>query len=153
MSIENSKSLSKKSRKNVIINDVPNDGSLARDLLANERTFLAWVRTALSSIALGAALARIIPVFATQDGNPNITRLAEAAGLLLVILGLLIIVYGFWRYRLLDHRIRNGKFTLEFWGGLVIIVLSLVAGVLVLALVVLTLYLPPIPQIGVVDPT
>ena len=30
-----------------------NTGSLARDLLASERTFLAWTRTGLGFIALG----------------------------------------------------------------------------------------------------
>jgi uncharacterized membrane protein YidH (DUF202 family) len=33
-----------------------NTGSLARDLLASERTFLAWTRTGLGFIALGVAL-------------------------------------------------------------------------------------------------
>jgi uncharacterized membrane protein YidH (DUF202 family) len=35
-----------------------NVGSRARDHLANERTYLAWVRTALGGIALGIALER-----------------------------------------------------------------------------------------------
>ena len=37
-----------------------NTGSLARDLLAGERTFLAWTRTGLGFIALGVALEKVL---------------------------------------------------------------------------------------------
>ena len=36
-----------------------NTGSLARDLLASERTFLSWTRSGLSFIALGVALEKV----------------------------------------------------------------------------------------------
>ena len=44
-------------RRMTFINDrtVPNSGSTARDHLANERTFLAWLRTALSLSGAGLA--------------------------------------------------------------------------------------------------
>eukprot|EP00746_Dinoflagellata_sp_MGD_P090768 gnl/MRDRNA2_/MRDRNA2_35877_c0_seq1.p1 gnl/MRDRNA2_/MRDRNA2_35877_c0~~gnl/MRDRNA2_/MRDRNA2_35877_c0_seq1.p1 ORF type:complete len:133 (-),score=20.22 gnl/MRDRNA2_/MRDRNA2_35877_c0_seq1:28-426(-) len=42
---------------------VPNTGSTARDHLANERTFLAWFRTAISMIGFGLGIAK----FAGQD--------------------------------------------------------------------------------------
>ncbi|PCH33061.1 hypothetical protein WOLCODRAFT_134874 [Wolfiporia cocos MD-104 SS10] len=37
---------------------LPNTGSTARDHLANERTFLAWTRTALGLVALGIGVER-----------------------------------------------------------------------------------------------
>lgn len=37
---------------------VQNQGSCARDHLANERTLLAWVRTSIAMIALGIAIAK-----------------------------------------------------------------------------------------------
>ncbi|KAK9679371.1 hypothetical protein K7432_016299, partial [Basidiobolus ranarum] len=36
-----------------------NKGSVARDHLANERTFLAWIRTSLSLITVGVAIAQL----------------------------------------------------------------------------------------------
>lgn len=36
----------------------PNTGSVARDHLASERTFLAWIRTGLGFVALGIAIER-----------------------------------------------------------------------------------------------
>ena len=45
---------------------IANTGSVARDHLANERTFLAWTRTGLGFIALGIALER----FNTMEALP-----------------------------------------------------------------------------------
>lgn len=41
------------------VDAIPNTGSVARDLLASERTFLAWARTGLGFIALGVALEKV----------------------------------------------------------------------------------------------
>ncbi|KAG0648714.1 hypothetical protein D0Z07_4644 [Hyphodiscus hymeniophilus] len=38
---------------------IANSGSVARDHLANERTFLSWTRTGLGFVALGVALAKL----------------------------------------------------------------------------------------------
>lgn len=38
---------------------IANTGSVARDHLANERTFLSWTRSGLAFVALGVALAKL----------------------------------------------------------------------------------------------
>jgi uncharacterized membrane protein YidH (DUF202 family) len=43
----------------MVLDVVENRGSTARDHLANERTFLAWVRTALGLVGLGVILERL----------------------------------------------------------------------------------------------
>lgn len=48
-----------------------NVGSRARDHLANERTFLAWVRTTLGMLALGVAFAKF-----GSEGSRDTTALA-----------------------------------------------------------------------------
>jgi putative membrane protein len=52
---------------------VENRDSTARDHLANERTFLAWVRTALGLIGLGVLLERLVAGAAAMlfVSNPN----------------------------------------------------------------------------------
>ncbi|MGB8652558.1 MAG: DUF202 domain-containing protein [Mycobacteriales bacterium] len=71
----------------------------ARFLLANERTFLAWVRTALALLAFGAA--------AEQFGHPVGTR-RLVAGLLLTA-GMLVAGVGLHRYRSADAALRAGR--------------------------------------------
>src|SRR2546423_11191761 len=55
----------------------------ARDHLANERTFLAWLRTALPVVPLGAVLARL-----TESGNA--ATAAAAAILITCRVGVLV---------------------------------------------------------------
>ncbi|KAK4553301.1 hypothetical protein LTR86_009601 [Recurvomyces mirabilis] len=76
-----------------------NTGSLARDLLAGERTFLAWTRTGLGFIALGVALEKVEAFAAISPTllhleNSN-TKLAAGT---LVGTGSLIVLHGTSRY-------------------------------------------------------
>lgn len=78
---------------------LPNTGSLARDLLASERTFLAWTRTGLGFIALGVALEKV-EAFAVL--SPALLHLQDsktrlAAGIL-VATGAGTVVHGTARY-------------------------------------------------------
>lgn len=80
----------------------PNTGSTARDHLANERTYLAWLRTGISVSSLGIAIAK----FAPQRGGR-----AVAAGAILLLAGLLVAAYGTWRYRNIGRQLDAGLFT------------------------------------------
>lgn len=76
-----------------------NTGSLARDLLASERTFLAWTRTGLGFIALGVALEKVEAFAAIA---PSLLQLENsntkvAAGVL-VGGGSLCVAHGTTRY-------------------------------------------------------
>lgn len=72
------------------------------DHLANERTILAWIRTAISVIALGVAINRFslflkeFYQIAPQAGSAN--RHAESLGIGLVILGLVLMCGAIWHY-------------------------------------------------------
>ena len=54
-----------------------NTGSVARDHLASERTFLSWLRTGLGFIALGIAMERFsqLDVAALQPSKPSTNQL------------------------------------------------------------------------------
>jgi putative membrane protein len=60
-----------------------------RFTLANERTFLAWIRTSLALIASGVAVIQLVP-------GPGLIR--HALGILLIALGgvLSAVSYGHW---------------------------------------------------------
>jgi putative membrane protein len=79
-----------------------------RDHLANERTFLAWVRTALGLIGLGFVLARM-GLFLRQLAAMSGLRQARGlhaghefflAGIVFLILGTALCAWAAWRY---DH--------------------------------------------------
>ena len=60
-----------------------------RFTLANERTFLAWVRTALAMMAAGVAVVQFVP---------GLDLVRHALGLLLIVLGGLLagVSYAHW---------------------------------------------------------
>ena len=69
--------------------------------LANERTFLAWVRTSLAFSAAGVALeALALPV------HPGF-RLA--ASLVLIIVGVVLAAWAWWRWAQVERAVRCGS--------------------------------------------
>lgn len=90
---------------------LPNTGSLARDLLASERTFLAWSRTGLGFIALGVALEKVEALAALSPALLHLensrTKLAAS---ILVGSGSLFVMHGAHRYFSALELLKQGKF-------------------------------------------
>ncbi|HET7326576.1 MAG TPA: DUF202 domain-containing protein [Nocardioidaceae bacterium] len=74
--------------------------SRTRDLLASERTYLAWLRTAANVMVLGLAIAQ----FARSGGTA-----ALAAGAVLIAVGAVGLLYGTLRYRRVNSEIEGGR--------------------------------------------
>lgn len=96
--------------------------SRARTLLANERTFLAWLRTGLSLVAAGLAVANFLPV-GVIPGIPYV----RIYSVLLVVSGTMLVFIGGVRARRASQRIDQGvtiSSPVELW------VVAVIAGVL-----------------------
>lgn len=81
--------------------DEEDDKSKIKDYLANERTFLAWARTGLATFALGCAIGKFGGKGNTTSPslmNPKAEKKPLVAGLILVIIGVLCVIYGTWRF-------------------------------------------------------
>ena len=72
-----------------------------RFTLANERTFLAWLRTALALLAAAVAVVQLVPEFAFPGAR-------HIAGGLLAALAMVTAVAGLRRWELVDYAIRRG---------------------------------------------
>jgi len=103
-----------------MVEPIENLGSTARDQLANERTFLAWVRTGLGFVGIGVVLEKLIE----ERG-----QLALAMGLLFIGSGITMLAYSFLRYRRIMHLLTHGRFAPAQRGPL-----ALVAFLIALAL-------------------
>ncbi|WP_433033973.1 YidH family protein [Actinomycetospora sp. CA-053990] len=73
-----------------------------RFTLANERTFLAWLRTSLSLLAAGVAVVQLLPEFAVPG-----TRVV--VGGLLAALAVITAAGGVLRWRGVESAIRRGR--------------------------------------------
>ena len=96
--------------------------------LANERTFLAWIRTALGFLAAGVGLDQLAPDFATPV-------IRELLALLLCLFSGGLAMYGYLRW-LRNEKAMRLKEDLPYTNSLLIISLILmVVAVIVMGLV------------------
>ncbi len=88
-----------------------------REHQANERTFLAWLRTAIALIGFGFAIARFglflrqLQAAVTQRETPSHTLFSsENLGVSLVIVGIITIALAAWRYNRVFWQIERGNY-------------------------------------------
>lgn len=103
-----------------------------RTALANERTYSAWLRTGLGSLAAGAAVERVLggelPPWATKG-----------AAVALIVAAIAAFWTAFWRYTHLGPRLREAKVRrVPNWTALAMACALTASGLLVLAGVLLS---------------
>jgi putative membrane protein len=104
------------------------DEKRATEYLANERTFLAWIRTSIAIISLGFVVAKFslwLRELATQLApQMQISQVGASMpiGVTMMALGG---VLAAWRYRVVNRAIENGVVSAD--SGLVILVTLMVA--------------------------
>jgi putative membrane protein len=98
----------------------------AREHLANERTYLAWLRTIMATMALGLAAAKF--------GSRSVVY-AFSAGGLLVCTAIAVFGYATVRYRTITEEVARGRFTVSSRGPITAaaaLVLAVLAALLIL---------------------
>jgi putative membrane protein len=105
-----------------------------RTRLANERTFLAWWRTALGTEGLAVAVGKILPEVTEGAHWPYIVL-----GLILALLGAMLAAVGWWRHQTVDRALHGGEEAVTpVWLVAVLGAVLTVAGLMVAVLVVAT---------------
>lgn len=94
-----------------------NVGSAARDQLANERTFLAWVRTGLGLVGVGVVLAKWV-----EEGAR-----AQLGGIAFVVWGAALLGYALVRYRAVTAMLERGKYRPARTGPIFVTIAGLIA--------------------------
>ncbi|CCG25784.1 hypothetical protein CORT_0C04110 [Candida orthopsilosis Co 90-125] len=138
--------------------NLPNKGSVARDHLANERTFLSWTRTSLVFVTFGIGFMQFYrleeksqcpqisqplphPDSTTSSStslfNHNISNtviaLCRPIGGMCIILGILTILFGMYRYFTVQRALMKQEFPVTRLTVVVLLLINL--GILILLLV------------------
>jgi putative membrane protein len=101
-----------------------------RFTLANERTFLAWIRTSLALLAGAVAVAQILPPFVVPGARTTLAAL-------LAVAGLAVAASAYRRWARNEEAMRHHR-SLPHTGAFAVLVVSLSAvALVVLVLVVL----------------
>jgi len=108
---------------------IANTGSVARDHLANERTFLSWTRTGLGFVALGVALAKLDALEALSPALKHDHGDLKIPSAALVGSGAGCLSYGTTRYFASMRLLQGGLFRPNIAGiALVAVTSGAVAG-------------------------
>jgi putative membrane protein len=95
---------------------VPED-KRATEYLANERTFLDWIRTSIAVISMGSVITRMGGIWSAPGGglklSPSATSFAMGTGLM--ALGALFAVLAIWRYHSVNRAIECGQVKADRW--------------------------------------
>ena len=106
--------------------------------LANERTYLAWVRTGLVVVTLGFAVARFGLALTTQlEVLPGI-RYSSIVGIALVLLGGVIELFAFQRYRKNQNAISSDTYEPSSSVEAILSVVIFLLAILILARLLIT---------------
>src|SRR5438045_9745509 len=76
-----------------------------RTRLANERTYLAWWRTGLTSLAVEVGVGRIAPDVSNGSRWPY-----EVVGAAFALIGVLVIALGYMRTRAVEQALDSGPY-------------------------------------------
>ncbi|KAM9890296.1 hypothetical protein OXX69_012611 [Metschnikowia pulcherrima] len=112
-----------------------NSGAVARDHMANERTFLAWLRTSLSLVTIGIGIVQLLKL---KNESEDLSRYAKPLGASFVFIGIMTLVMGTLRYfrvqtMLLSSYYPASQFSVTFLVGTVFLLVVVTLGSLFLA--------------------
>ena len=115
------------------------DDRRASQYLANERTFLAWIRTSIAVITLGFVISRFslwlreLAVQVGSQGPPHGSGASLPIGLAMMGFGAILALLSLWRFNAVNRAIERGEVRAD--RGLVMLVTALVV-LLALAMIV-----------------
>ncbi len=72
---------------------------MSDDELANDRTFLAWLRTSIAAMGLGFVVAKVALIVQPTNKAASNQGLYAAVGILIVLCGGMLVVVGYLQHK------------------------------------------------------
>ena len=97
------------------------DNARPNDHLANERTFLAWIRTSLALMGFGFVVAKSalflhrLGLTLQEVPSGNSSNDAVIAGIIMVAMGAVVAVWSYIRFLNVEKQLRNNTYHPSGW--------------------------------------
>ncbi|NLA49432.1 MAG: DUF202 domain-containing protein [Bacteroidales bacterium] len=115
----------------------------SREHQANERTFLAWIRTSIALMGFGFVIVKFV-LFLKQLSilleTEESTGYSAVAGVIMVIVGVLIALLSYFQYKRSEMQIRNNFFTTSPALSLIMTLILVIGGVFLVIYLLSTIY-------------
>jgi len=114
------------------------------EILANERTFLAWVRTSIAVMSLGFVIARFSLWMREMSSGVSATMrirhtgISEVLGECMIGLGGVLTAFAAWRYRVVNRAIERGEIEADPHMVMAITAIILTAAVAVIVYMIIS---------------
>jgi putative membrane protein len=109
------------------------------DELANDRTFLAWMRTGIALFGLGFVVAKIAYLINSDPEGLSDRDFYTIVGVLIVLSGAVVVGTGFWQHRVVMKSIaRSGDQPASAHWPLIITAMCIVGAVVLSVLIVVS---------------
>lgn len=117
----------------------------SREHLANERTFLAWIRTSIALMGFGFVIVKFtlfLKQLAVMMDAVNIPRqgFSDLAGVIMVVVGVIIAAFAFIQYKLNSKNLQNHYFKPRSALSLLITFIMVAGGIILMSYLLSAIY-------------
>ena len=124
-----------------------NNDTKLREHLANERTFLAWVRTSIALMGLGFVIVKFalflneVSLLFREQTATGTEGFSSVIGVIIVAFGVILSPFAFYQYKKVEKQINSqsyksssflsGSLTLAIIAGGIILILHLITNIII----------------------
>ncbi|QPG77169.1 hypothetical protein FOA43_004575 [Brettanomyces nanus] len=106
-----------------------NKNTVARDHLASERTFLAWLRTSISLSSIGIGLTQLLKIGEKDSNGDQLVKVGKIMGMCFIAVSTLTLCIGGFRYFAVQELLLEKKFPASVTGIVTVVVFAMILSI------------------------